>query len=270
MNGKKTIGILGGMGPLATADLFEKITLLTKAETDRDHIRVYIDSNTNIPDRTAAILNGGADPVPEMADAAMLRQGSSGEQVKTLQSKLKRWGYYNGNVDGIFGSGTAQAVKYFQKKNGLTADGIVGEATARALGLSLTGSSGGGSSGSGGSSNSGDKDLYLLAKLVHGEARGEPYKGKVAVAAVVLNRVKSSSFPNSISGVIYQKGAFSAVSDGQINLSPDNESIKAARDAMNGWDPTGGCLYYYNPKKTSNKWMLSHDVVLTIGEHAFF
>ncbi len=177
--------------------------------------------------------------VPEMADAAMLRQGSSGEQVKTLQSKLKRWGYYNGNVDGIFGSGTA-------------------------------GSSGGGSSSSGGSSNSGDKDLYLLAKLVHGESRGEPYKGKVAVAAVVLNRVKSSSFPNSISGVIYQKGAFSAVSDGQINLSPDNESIKAARDAMNGWDPTGGCLYYYNPKKTSNKWMLSHDVVLTIGEHAFF
>ena len=185
--------------------------------------------------------------VPEMADAAALRQGSSGEQVKTLQSKLKRWGYYNGNVDGI-----------------------VGEATARALGMSLTGSSGGGSSSSGGSSNSGDKDLYLLAKLVHGESRGEPYKGKVAVAAVVLNRVKSSSFPNSISGVIYQKGAFSAVSDGQINLSPDNESIKAARDAMNGWDPTGGCLYYYNPKKTSNKWMLSHDVVLTIGEHAFF
>ena len=129
--------------------------------------------------------------VPEMADAAALRQGSSGEQVSTLQSKLKRWGYYNGNVDGIFGSGTAQAVKYFQKKNGLTADGIVGEATARALGLSLTGSSGGGSSSSGGSSNSGDKDLYLLAKLVHGESRGEPYKGKVAVAAVVLNRVKS-------------------------------------------------------------------------------
>ena len=208
--------------------------------------------------------------VPEMADAAMLRQGSSGEQVKMLQSKLKRWGYYNGNVDGIFGSGTAQAVKYFQKKNGLTADGIVGEATAKALGLSLTGSSGGGSSSSGGSSNSGDKDLYLLAKLVHGESRGEPYKGKVAVAAVVLNRVKSSSFPNSISGVIYQKGAFSAVSDGQINLSPDNESIKAARDAMNGWDPTGGCLYYYNPKKTSNKWMLSHEVVLSIGEHVFF
>ena len=205
--------------------------------------------------------------VPEMADAAMLRQGSSGEQVKMLQSKLKRWGYYNGNVDGIFGSGTAQAVKYFQKKNGLTADGIVGEATAKALGLSLTGSSGGGSSGSGGSSNSGDKDLYLLAKLVHGESRGEPYKGKVAVAAVVLNRVKSSSFPNSISGVIYQKGAFSAVSDGQINLSPDNESIKAARDAMNGWDPTGGCLYYYNPKKTSNKWRRAR--LLLMGHNGF-
>lgn len=208
--------------------------------------------------------------VPEMADAAMLRQGSSGEQVRALQSKLKRWGYYNGNVDGIFGGGTAQAVRYFQRKNGLAADGIVGEATARALGLSLTGGDGGEPSSSGGSGGSYDKELYLLARLVHGEARGEPYKGKVAVAAVALNRVKSSSFPNSISGVIYQKGAFSAVSDGQINLSPDNEAIRAARDAMNGWDPTGGCLYYYNPKKTSNKWMLSHEVVLSIGEHVFF
>ena len=207
--------------------------------------------------------------VPEMADAAALRQGSSGEQVKTLQSKLKRWGYYNGNVDGIFGSGTAQAVKYFQKKNGLTADGIVGEATAKALGLSLTGNSGGGSSSSGGSSNSGDKDLYLLAKLVHGESRGEPYKGKVAVAAVVLNRVKSSSFPNSISGVIYQKGAFSAVSDGQINLSPDNESIKAARDAMNGWDPTGGAIYYYNPAVATSSWIFGRKTITVIGKHVF-
>lgn len=207
--------------------------------------------------------------VPETAEAAALRQGSSGEQVKTLQSKLKRWGYYTGSVDGIFGSGTAQAVKYFQRKNGLTVDGIVGEATAKALGMSLTGSSGGSSSSSS-SGNSGNNDLYLLARLVHGESRGEPYKGKVAVAAVVLNRVKSSSFPNSVSGVIYQKGAFSAVSDGQINLAPDNESVNAARDAMNGWDPTGGCLYYYNPSKTTNKWMLSHEVVLTIGEHAFF
>lgn len=207
--------------------------------------------------------------MPEAASAASLRQGSGGEQVKALQSRLKRWGYYNGGIDGVFGAETAQAVKYFQKKNGLAADGIVGEETARALGISLSGGSSS-STSSGSSSSSGEKDAYLLARLVHGEARGEPYKGKVAVAAVVLNRVKSSEFPNSISGVIYQRGAFSAVDDGQINLTPDEESIKAARDAMNGWDPTGGCLYYYNPKKTSNQWMLSHEVLLDIGDHAFF
>ena len=204
--------------------------------------------------------------VPEMADAAALRQGSSGEQVKTLQSKLKRWGYYNGNVDGIFGSGTAQAVKYFQKKNGLTPDGIVGAATLKALGMSASG-------GSGSSSSSGtntDGNLYLLARLVYGEARGEPYKGQVAVAAVVLNRVKSSQFPNSVSGVIYQSGAFSVVNDGQINLTPDETAIKAARDAMNGYDPTNGCLYYYNPAKTTNQWMLSKPVLLVIGNHSFF
>jgi len=207
--------------------------------------------------------------LPGYADAAVLKAGSSGSEVKTLQTKLKRWGYYSGPVDGIYGSGTKKAVEYFQRKNGLGVDGLVGPATAKALGMSVSGgSSGSGSSGSSGSS--GDSNLYLLARLVHGEARGEPYKGMVAVAAVVLNRVESSSFPNSISGVIYQSGAFSVVNDGQINLSPNEQSIKAARDAMNGWDPTGGCLYYYNPDKTTNKWMLSHEVKLKIGEHAFF
>lgn len=201
------------------------------------------------------------------AFAAALRVGSRGEDVKKLQTKLKRWGYYDGSVDGIFGSGTEKAVKYFQRKNGLTADGIVGSATAKALGLTLSGS--GGSSSSGGSSNA-SGNLYLLARLVYGEARGEPYKGQVAVAAVVLNRMESSKFPNSMSGVIYQSGAFSVVDDGQINLSPDETAIKAARDAMNGWDPTNGCLYYYNPKKTTNKWMLSKPILMTIGNHAFF
>lgn len=198
------------------------------------------------------------------AMAATLRIGSSGEEVKTLQTKLKRWGYYTGSIDGVFGSGTKKAVIAFQKKNGLTPDGIVGPATLKALGMQ----SSGGSSASSGSNTNGN--LYLLARLVYGEARGEPYKGQVAVAAVVLNRVKSSKFPNSVSGVIYQSGAFSVVSDGQINLTPDETAIKAARDAMNGYDPTNGCLYYYNPAKTTNKWMLSKPVLLRIGNHAFF
>lgn len=198
------------------------------------------------------------------AMAATLRVGSNGEEVKTLQTKLKRWGYYTGSIDGVFGSGTKKAVIAFQKKNGLTPDGIVGPATLKALGMQ----SSGGSSASSGSNTNGN--LYLLARLVYGEARGEPYKGQVAVAAVVLNRVKSSKFPNSVSGVIYQSGAFSVVSDGQINLTPDETAIKAARDAMNGYDPTNGCLYYYNPAKTTNKWMLSKPVLLRIGNHAFF
>lgn len=198
------------------------------------------------------------------AMAATLRVGSSGEEVKTLQTKLKRWGYYTGSIDAVFGSGTKKAVIAFQKKNGLTPDGIVGPATLKALGMQ----SSGGSSASSGSNTNGN--LYLLARLVYGEARGEPYKGQVAVAAVVLNRVKSSKFPNSVSGVIYQSGAFSVVSDGQINLTPDETAIKAARDAMNGYDPKNGCLYYYNPAKTTNKWMLSKPVLLRIGNHAFF
>lgn len=203
--------------------------------------------------------------LPLMAYAASLRQGDSGEEVKTLQRKLRQWGYYEGEVDGIFGSGTKKAVIKFQQKNGLTADGIVGEKTAEALGMQLSGSSGGGSSGSSAS----DKNVYLLAQCIHGEARGESYKGQVAVGAVILNRVKSSKFPNTIAGVIYQRGAFDAVSDGQINQTPSDSCLKAARDAMNGYDPTGGCLYYYNPATTTNKWMLSKPVSLRIGNHVF-
>lgn len=218
--------------------------------------------------RTIAVLMVLVILISAMLPAAVLaenlRYGSRGDKVKELQQKLKRWGYYTGSIDGIFGSGTQAAVKKFQKKNGLTADGIVGPKTAAALGMNLTSSS-----SSSGSSSSSSGDLYLLARLVHGEARGEPYKGKVAVAAVVLNRVKSSSFPNTIAGVIYQKGAFDAVSDGQINMQPDNESIRAARDAMNGWDPSNGCLYYYNPKTATSRWMLSRPVLLRIGQHAF-
>ncbi|MBO4879569.1 MAG: spore cortex-lytic enzyme [Clostridia bacterium] len=194
--------------------------------------------------------------------AASLRRGSRGELVTQLQQKLKRWGYYTGAVDGVFGAGTEKAVKAFQRKVGLTADGIVGPKTAAAMGLDLSG-------GTGSTGTVSDSNLYLLARLVHGEARGEPYTGKVAVAAVVLNRVRSASFPNTIAGVIYQSGAFDAVSDGQINLSPDQQSINAARDALNGWDPTGGCLYYYNPRTATSRWMLSRPVLLRIGNHAF-
>ena len=205
----------------------------------------------------------GMISVDEVADAAVVKYGSSGSTVRTIQTKLKRWGYYTGAVDGIFGSGTRQAVRYFQSRNGLRVDGIVGAKTAAAMGITLTGTT---SSSQGGYSSS---DVYLLAKLVYGEARGEPYTGQVAVAAVVLNRVKSSKFPNTISGVIYQPYAFTAVDDGQINLTPNETAKAAARDAMNGWDPTNGCLYYYNPRTATSSWIWSRPIVTTIGQHNF-
>ena len=197
----------------------------------------------------------------EAEAATTYRQGSTGSMVKTIQTKLKNWGYYTGSIDGIFGSKTTEAVKYFQRTNGLTVDGIVGKKTAAAMGISLGSSSGGTTSNSG--------DAYLLARLVYGEARGEPYTGQVAVAAVVLNRVRSSLFPNTISGVIYQSGAFTAVSDGQINLTPNDTAMRAAQDAMNGWDPTYGCLFYYNPRTATSAWIRSKTIKLTIGEHVF-
>ena len=195
------------------------------------------------------------------ADAAVVAWGDKGDQVTLIQQKLKQYGYFSGTVDGVFGKQTYDAVVWFQRKNGLKVDGAVGESTAAALGITLTGSV------SAASYN--ESETYLLGRLVHGEARGEPYVGKVAVAAVVLNRVKSPSFPNTISGVIYQSGAFDAVSDGQINLTPDEDSLRAARDALNCWDPTGGCLYYYNPATATNGWIWSRTVQLSIGKHNF-
>ncbi len=197
---------------------------------------------------------------------AVLRQGASGGEVKELQRRLKEWGYYNGAVDGIYGSGTVEAVKKFQKKNGLTVDGIAGKATFAALGMNdsvrvLENEQQG--------SNYTSSDLYLLAKCIYAEARGESYTGQVAVGAVILNRVASSGFPNTIPGVIYQKGAFTAVSDGQINLSPDQTALNAAQDAMNGWDPTYGCLYYYNPAVATSSWIFGRETVTTIGKHVF-
>ncbi len=180
-------------------------------------------------------------------------------QTRTVQTKLKRWGYYTGTIDGIYGNLTRKAVRYFQSKNGLVVDGIVGKNTAAALGMTL------GSDDSSVSNN----DLYLLAKCVYAEARGESYTGQVAVAAVILNRVKSADFPNTIAGVIYQPWAFTAVNDGQINLEPNQTAYNAARDALNGWDPTYGALYYYNPSTATNKWIYSKKTTVTIGSHVF-
>ncbi len=194
--------------------------------------------------------------------AATLKQGSKGTQVKTMQTKLKNWGYYAGAVDGVYGAQTKQAVIKFQKKNGLTADGIAGAKTLAALGMSST-------SSGGTTSQYNSSDVELLAKLIYGEARGESYVGQVAVGAVVINRIKSASFPNTMSGVIYQRYAFTAVSDGQINLTPNATARKAAKDAMNGWDPTYGAIYYYNPAIATSAWIFSRQTTITIGNHVF-
>ena len=187
--------------------------------------------------------------LPMMHTQAALRRGSTGDEVAAVQKKLKQWGYYSGSVDGIFGYATERAVKWFQEKNGLTVDGVVGEKTAAAMGLNLN-------STVSASTRPASGDVYLLAQCIYSESRGEPYKGQVAVGAVADR-------------VVYQKGAFSAVDDGQINLTPNDTALKAAKDAMNGWDPTGGCLYYYTPAKTTNRWIRSRPVVVRIGDHVF-
>ena len=215
---------------------------------------------------TAAALGmtlSGSSSGGSESSSGVLRRGSSGDRVSEMQRKLKNWGYYDGSVDGVFGQGTESAVKYFQRTNGLTPDGVVGRATAAALGMTLSGSS------SGGGESVSSSDLELLARVVYGEARGEEYIGQVAVAAVVLNRVASPSFPGTIAGVVYQAGAFDCVADGQINLSPDDTARRAAQDALNGWDPTYGCLFYYNPRTATSAWMLSRPVKLVIGQHNF-
>ena len=195
---------------------------------------------------------------------ALSKYGSRGDEVRQIQTKLKNWGYYSGSVDGIYGSATLSAVKSFQNKNGLTVDGIAGTKTLQAMGIYNSSSS-----SSTSSSNVNSSNLNLLSRVVYGEARGESYTGQVAVAAVVLNRVKSSSFPNTISGVVYQSGAFDCVSDGQINLTPDATARKAAQDAINGWDPTYGAIYYFNPATATNKWIWSRPMTVTIGKHRF-
>ena len=193
-------------------------------------------------------------PVPCLA---LSKIGSQGSEVKNIQTRLKAWGYYSYTVDGIYGWRTAEAVKKFQRKHGLVVDGICGPATLAKIGLPT------------GQTNSSSNNVNLLARIINGEARGESYTGQVAVGAVVLNRVNSPSFPNTISGVIYQPGAFTAVSDGQINKPVVQSCYNAARDALNGWDPSGGAVYYYNPATATSSWIWSRPVVARIGNHVF-
>ena len=194
---------------------------------------------------------------------AVSRYGSSGSEVRTIQTKLKNWGYYSGSVDGVYGSKTLAAVKKFQKKNGLTADGIAGTETLHALGIYNS------SAKSSSSSSISSSNLNLISRFVYAESRGEPYTGQVAVASVILNRVKDSRFPNTVSGVVYQSGAFTCVSDGQINLTPNSTAKKAAQDAINGWDPSYGAIYYFNPATATSKWIWSRPLTVTIGNHRF-
>ena len=194
----------------------------------------------------------------ERADAASYKKGSTGNMVSQIQTALKNQGVYSGAVDGVFGSATETAVKAFQQTKGLSVDGKVGAATMKALGLADSATQ-----------NSDSGDVALLARLISAEARGEPYNGQVAVGAVVLNRVDSPIFPNTLSGVIYQSGAFTCIVDGQFNEPVAESAYRAARDAMNGVDPCGGALYYFNPQTATSKWIWSRPLIVVIGKHRF-
>ena len=193
------------------------------------------------------------------ANAASYKRGSTGSVVSEIQQKLKNWGYYSADVDGIYGSRTEAAVLLFQQKNGLAADGKAGTETLAALGISSAGLIEQNTSG----------DVALLARLISAEARGESYEGQVAVGAVVMNRIAHPSFPNTLSGVIYQRGAFSCLDDGQFDEPVAQSAYAAARDAMNGYDPTGGAIYYFNPVTATSQWIWSRPLIVQIGKHRF-
>jgi len=190
-------------------------------------------------------------------EAAVYNVGSSGTRVEQIQRRLAEYGYYTGSVDGVYGQGTFDAVKNFQRNNGLVPDGVVGDTTLAALGLFF---------GTGGVS---EEERELLARVIYGEGRGEPYEGQVAIGAVVLNRVESENFPDSITDVVYQTGAFDAVRDGQVWLEPDETAFAAADDAIAGWDPTGGALYYWNPATATSRWIWSIPITYSVGRHVF-
>ncbi|MBP1991274.1 spore cortex-lytic enzyme [Paenibacillus eucommiae] len=238
----------------------------------------------------AAYQLKNSDTSKETFSKNTVRYGATGTDVYELQGRLKFIGFYGGNIDGDFGYKTLQAVKRFQGEFGMRVDGIVGpktklrlwEATKIWKPTAPTGGGGGGGAAASPpaqsptgnltpSSNLGfsEEDITLMSNAVYGEARGEPYIGQVAVAAVILNRVQSGSFPNSVSGVIFQPGAFTAVADGQIWLKPNESARKAVKDAINGWDPSGGCLYYFNPVTATSKWIWTRPQVKQIGKHIF-
>ncbi len=195
----------------------------------------------------------------QSASADLYKKGSSGAVVREIQTRLKNWGYYDGAVDGIYGSRTEAAVIWFQKKNGLAVDGKAGAQTLAAMGISTKGIVESSTSG----------DVSLLARLISAEARGESYEGQVAVGAVVMNRIAHPSFPNTLSGVVYQRGAFSCLDDGQFDQPVAQSAYSAARDAMNGYDPTGGAIYYFNPATATSKWIWSRPLLVVIGSHRF-
>lgn len=246
-------------------------SIFSKSKRDLSYIVVMVITVLVLSCIAALLYNYGTKHEQETnipsahVQEVLSKRGSYGSEVTAIQKKLKNWGYYTGSVDGIYGSRTETAVRYFQRKNGLVVDGIAGKNTLAAMGIQSSSSSPASSSVGGYSSG----DLNLIARAVYGEARGEPYTGQVAVAAVILNRVRDSRFPKTVAGVVYQAGAFDVVADGQINLTPNDTAYKAVRDAVNGWDPTYGCLYYYNPRTATNKWIRSLPISTTIGSHVF-
>lgn len=231
-----------------------RIALMLSAVTMAALLTGYIVSSITLPTSDTP-----GSSTETKTQEVLSKRGSRGSEVRQIQTKLKNWGYYTGSVDGIYGKLTEEAVRKFQRYNNLTVDGIAGPNTLSAMGIVS----------SSGSTSASSSNIELLARAVYGEARGEPYAGQVAVAAVILNRVEDSRFPKTISGVVYQSGAFDVVSDGQINLTPNSTAYQAARDALNGWDPTYGCLYYYNPKTATNAWIKQLPISVTIGSHVF-
>ena len=217
---------------------------------------------------TILLLNTLVLAFAQSALAVSYRQGDSGSAVTTIQTKLKRWGYFDGPVDGIYGSKTSKAVRSFQRKNGLTADGVAGPATLKALGMEQT-SQNSGSSQTGSSGGNASGDVALLAKVISAEARGEPYDGQVAVGAVILNRIAHPSFPNTLAGVVYEPGAFTCMVDGQIDQPIASSAYQAARDALNGADPSGGAIYYFNPVTATSAWIWSRPLLTVIGKNRF-